>query len=622
MAGLVLSDAATQEGAKKLRRITRACDYCHRRSIRCRFPGQEDNNRCQNCVDFDQPCLFERVVKRRGAKPRSQTLTSDRGSPESIKQEYVYGDICRTPSIVNPVPWQEWKAPRIVSQATVMDLMKIYLEIVYPVFPIFHRATLIRRVAKAEYLTNKYSFAAVMSICAIVTARLADRAAYNPCWDVQELTKVKSEVFYAAAVKECGNAGALDRTHFDLLRTCACLALTAIQYSKFREFETHMGKYHCLVAMDGLHDEANWPKNIGIVETEERRRLFWTVYCLDIYSSVSRNGVIRSREQQSNVAYTTELDDDYFDDTGYRTDAPSSGLSSNNATSSHSHSLVAADAGSSSWLCGWNFINDLYRVMEHVITNFRDKGRQKRSFVSDVFGEASAVPASNVRDSIMNMYNNLPQCFKETQPMTLDQTRDRYGYQAASITATVQLLRMILFSSAGATIEDRCNVASEVVDAFMRIPVQYLQAMSSPLVHHLAAIGSILGSVCYEPLSESSHLQVRIVLLALAQLLENLDHGIHSTACAEKLRKLVIRVDERMENQRHGINGPIAQFHENSGSAGSPHPFSRSSSGDKSDGSNSMSTGSAPSIDGVFPPSNEIFDDWPWNHDYMHLPES
>jgi hypothetical protein len=25
--------------------------------------------------------------------------------------------------------------------------------------------------------------------------------------------------------------------------------------------------------MDGLHDEANWPKDIGIVEIEERRRL-------------------------------------------------------------------------------------------------------------------------------------------------------------------------------------------------------------------------------------------------------------------------------------------------------------------------------------------------------------
>lgn len=34
----------------------------------------------------------------------------------------------------------------------------------------------------------------------------------------------------------------------------------------------YLALYRSLVDMDGLHDENNWPKGIGIVETELRRR--------------------------------------------------------------------------------------------------------------------------------------------------------------------------------------------------------------------------------------------------------------------------------------------------------------------------------------------------------------
>src|SRR5690348_2025475 len=123
---------------------------------------------------------------------------------------------------------------------------------------------------------------------------------------------------------------------------------------------------------------------------------------------------------------------------------------------------------------------------------------------------------------------NLPLLFKETQPITFDTKQDRYSFQAANIAATIQLLRIILFTAAGATIEQRCQIASEVVDAFISIPVAYLRAISSPLLHHLAGIGTILGSVFEEPLSENDYLSVRSVLLSMAQLLDNLNLGLHS----------------------------------------------------------------------------------------------
>ena len=138
----------------------------------------------------------------------------------------------------------------------------------------------------------------------------------------------------------------------------------------------------------------------------------------------------------------------------------------------------------------------------------------------------------------------------------------------------------MLFASGGGNIEDRCKIASEVIDAFTRIPVTYLRAISSPLLHHLAGIGSILGSVFEEPMSELAYEQVRVVLLALAQLLENLERGIHATKSAQRLRDLVAQIDDYMNSQRDQSSNVPSKL------------------------------------------ANEIMDEWPWNLDFMQLAEN
>lgn len=113
-----------------------------------------------------------------------------------------------------------------------------------------------------------------MAVCALVSARVRDQAVFNPSWNLQELSETPSETFYDAAVRYSAGCEDSRPTHtLNTLRCFALLALTAIQYGKIREMQLFLGKYHTFVAMDGLHDESNWPKDIGIIETEERRRL-------------------------------------------------------------------------------------------------------------------------------------------------------------------------------------------------------------------------------------------------------------------------------------------------------------------------------------------------------------
>jgi len=162
----------------------------------------------------------------------------------------------------------------------------------------------------------------------------------------------------------------------------------------------------------------------------------------------------------------------------------------------------------------------------------------------------------------------------------------------------------MLFTSGGGTIEERCKIASEVVDTFMRIPVAYLRAISSPLLHHLASIGAILGSILEEPLSEITYQQVRVVLLSLAQLLENLDHGIHSTINAQRLRDLVTQIDGYWNQLRSCSEGEP-----------SPHPNSANQNYHGLRDPDALKT--IPSQ-----LTTSIFEDWPWNLDLMQAAES
>jgi hypothetical protein len=168
---------------------------------------------------------------------------------------------------------------------------------------------------------------------------------------------------------------------------------------------------------------------------------------------------------------------------------------------------------------------------------------------------------------------------------------------------------MMLFASGGASIEERCKIASEVVDAFTRIPVAYLRAISSPLLHHLAGIGSILGSVFEEPISDIAYEQVRVVLLALAQLLENLDHGIHSAVSAQRLRDLVSQIDEYMRSQRQQLNA----LGTDTFSQGSPTTAPQACPpGLRSDAPRNIPSHL----------TDDLFDDWPWKLDFMQLPDT
>lgn len=379
-------------------------------------------------------------------------------------------------------------------------------------------------------------YAAIMACCALTSARLRDGAYSGHMSHSLQKPEVSSEIFFQAARESTPKdfMGIDSEDTAEYVSACTFLALTCIQYGQSSGVQQYLGKAFTLAAMNRFYDEQSWPSGIDDDTREMYRRIYWCTYMLDVYSAIVWNCFLRSQEIHAYVRYPSRVNNENL------------GISQ----SQHNKTDVETDV---SWITGWNFTLDLYRVLEHVIGKARSRKfhhDDRRSVDSLVFSDTFS--DRNVMQTMLNMYYELPRQFKETLPMTGDLRKDIFGFQAANIQATLQLMRMMLFSlEDGPGVERKCDVASEVLQVFHTIPVPYLKAISSPLVYQLGSIGMVLGSVLEERLSQPVYERIRHVLVLMADLLQHLESNLHrSGGAAEGIRAQVQKLDEYMRSLR------------------------------------------------------------------------
>lgn len=519
------------------------------------------------------------------------------------------------------------------NEAKIRGLVDVFFEVVYPIFPIFHIPTMIRRTANRDYLTDDAFFADVMAVCALSSERVRDGALFPGRWEPEYFQTPPPELFFAAA-KDAIPQDLTAMQGLDWLRACGLLALYGIQAGKINIMHQYLGLYHSLVAMDGLHDEKNWPKGIGIVEIELRRRQFWSMYSLEVFSSVVWGNMVRCRESQCLVNYPSEIEDEFFSDTGYQPLDPPSPSGSQQVTTNPA-----------SWLHGWNFTTELYRILEHAIDEYhRCRPNTIRPVSAAILFTRECPGQSVVMGKVMEMHDQLPQRFKEIKPIPEtgpDAMEDKFSFQAANITATLLLVRMMLFTTEDVTVDQKCAIAQELLDGFAKVPVFFLRAISSPLLHQLAGIGSILGSAIEGPLSESSYVQVRDVLLSMADLLSSLEVGMtRAVGAASRIRTQITVIEDYMKTHRQQdtmtsnptYSKQVLSAVENPNidpslqvSTVMPNMYQQPQSdfsfkGDFTSGVEGMSAGMEQSADDQFqfqlPP--ELLEGWPWPFDMSH----
>lgn len=154
-----------------------------------------------------------------------------------------------------------------------------------------------------------------------------------------------------------------------------------------------------------------------------------------------------------------------------------------------------------SFLRGWNFVVDLYRILEHAAERLRAKttytNEDPARHVTALFSLKTGPSSAEVLGLVKDLYDKLPQVFKGAKAMTGILKKDRYGFQgewkasdpswlmfglAANIIVTLQTVKMVMAGTEDSGVEQRCAIAGELLDALATVPTAYIQAISSPMV--------------------------------------------------------------------------------------------------------------------------------------------
>ncbi|RWQ94333.1 hypothetical protein C8Q69DRAFT_403943, partial [Paecilomyces variotii] len=472
----------------------RACDRCHRNACRC-SPGIVGTT-CGRCEKQAVECTYNRPVKRRA--PPSEPSEPPR-SP-GINDEAMYNG----PSTSDLYSAHE----SLVSPEAIESIMQVFYHNIYPMLPYFHWPTFHYQVRQQLYRSDRDVFVVVMSVCALTSGQLQNGIRIpQDLYDIRVNAATVSSKCYCAAVEAMPNDITSASDYLQAMKASAILAAVCLQNEDMKKTVAHLGDYLSLSVMHGFYAEANWPDDLTEIEKQERRRLFWGVYQQEQYISTNFGLPSRQCEAKTTVLYPAEVfdDEDIF------------------ATS------IQLRPDRVSFLRGWNYCTDLYRLFENM--NGMMRAWQQAS-VEEPRGLLNSFltgvrPSKNLTYEILNLisrlYEELPPELKVVKDITGDPQKDWYGLIAMNIVLTTNKIKMLLAGTEKPNVHLRCAIASELLDEIEALPRGLSSALSIGSLHHLSHIGHILSSTIPTPLSTRTYLLVRNILVVLVELLENVE---------------------------------------------------------------------------------------------------
>ncbi|KAM0238276.1 hypothetical protein ACHAP5_008740 [Fusarium lateritium] len=444
----------------KSRRITQACDFCHRRGLKCRTAENlallNSKSPCQTCLEFGEVCTRNRVAKKRGTKQRdasSLVIFSGHARAQEPPGSFLAKDLDPLGSEDCPS-----SAKTLTSKKVINELLDVYLDTVHPMFPFFCERELRVGWRDGSFPATSSDYMNLVSIDG------------EPTEDTSDLAQTYLNKAEALVTDSAETAGEVE-----LIRSYGFLALVGAQSGNRALLHKYLGLFHTISSRSNFHDEANWPTNTSDCDKEVRRRLWWAMYRLEVHTACMFGTLIRCSETQCDVGYPSGL---------------------------HHPAFVAGRDGQfEDWFSGWNLTTDLYRLLEHAVMNLRFRRRKQKSIIQDYSGpDISQVmmKLSELQDQI------LPQ-FGSAASRSSDSGRNRYGFQACNILCTIHFTRMMVSLASHQDIQVACQAVQEMMQNMNSIPHEYIRATGSPLLQQLAGVGHMLLSTAKKSLSISLH---------------------------------------------------------------------------------------------------------------------
>ena len=288
----------------------------------------------------------------------------------------------------------------------------------------------------------------------------------------------------------------------DYLRAFGLLAVYSLQRGNHNDLHRYLGLYHALVSQHSFHDESRWPKGLEVTEIDDRRRLFWCMYRLEVHSACVLGHVVRMPESQLSVLYP--------------------------------RIFPSMDPEMQAWTAGWDYITDLFRLLEYAILSLR--GCKNRNAVLAGFCDPPS-PAT-LLDGLVRLKASKP-CILQT--LNDNCRSNRCTYMAVQITCTETLVNIMALLYCQAPAREIMEVTWALIEEMEAAPLIMFKVAGSQIVHQLLGVGHMLFNA-----SRYEHGQHRAeaerLIAFLGDIVKNLELDIPSAAEAGKrLQRLAER---------------------------------------------------------------------------------
>lgn len=395
-----------------------------------------------------------------------------------------------------------WRAFASVSLEMVDRLFQVYVDLVYPMLPLFHASTSWERLRNREHLIDHGFHASIMGTCALVSALARDVPLFRCDGFTQTDATQWSEVFHIATSDAISRhpTGSQDLGY---LQACGLLAAKAMHCGQETSMHHLLGLFGTLSDIHHLHNESHWSPKLLPIEQEERRRLYWAVHNLDMLRVVVYDGVPKLDGTSANVRYPKQTDDTTLTIGGLR------------------------PTPEGDWIRGWNCTTDLYRALKNAVMQMWEDHR--RLEVDDRPARRACARGctdyAKFLDGVWSIYHQLPDRFKDfTVTMTGDTAEDRYGYQAAHAQIVLQLILIAPYSvTSSDNIDQQCDAIGELLSSLNSICLHFVAVIGRSLARHLSNFGHRLASNMATTYDGASRERGHSLLVSLLPLIRRLD---------------------------------------------------------------------------------------------------
>ncbi|KAL3486793.1 hypothetical protein BJX62DRAFT_241667 [Aspergillus germanicus] len=386
-------------------------------------------------------------------------------------------------------------------------------------FPLFCERELWVGWRDGSFPQDDSDFMSLMCLCALSAQHVGDGALFNNNIDAPERTNLRE-----AYITEATRLVPFDfeKCDLNLVRSYTFLALLGAQTGNNAMLHKYLGLCHGISAHLNLHEESRWPATLSPCEGEVRRRLWWSIYRLEVHTACVLGNIVRISETRCAVEYP--------------------------AGAHHPAFIPGRNGQFEDWFDGWNTTTDLYRVLEHAISDLRAKHRPGESILRRIGGPdptTIVTRLSQIEERI------LPQ-FVTPASRSDDSGRNRCGFQAPNIICTVHLARLLSCMSGDNSPMLACRVASDLISSITAIPLEYIRATGSPLIQQLAGVGHIvIGLAKKHQILQEHYDQITQVVNSIINLLDVLaTQSAIANTTKDRLVNLLAELEESYTTMR------------------------------------------------------------------------